>query len=132
MAKKLMLKPLADPPLEPVEFGPERRIELSEYLRELDKWPVLAEPENYLDRQAGRYLRILEGLIGYSLAVGDILTTRLLVNDLLRLTKLGRPKVEIGLTGGESEAIDLSQASEEDLRKLVKESIGDEPDSASR
>lgn len=99
----------------------ELRAKVSSALAPLAAWETIAEPEIYLESRVGKYIHGLESLLDIAIEHNDFEAVRGLTLDLLRLTKLGRAKADISLTGMNKlrEGQDMSKIDTDALRAIL-------------
>lgn len=97
------------------------RTAVSYALAPIEAWKAVENAEAHLEGRIGLYIAGLEELLEKTVRMNDIQGARGLLNDLIRLTKIGRPKADINVGGLSKlrEETDFSQLSTEMLRKAL-------------
>lgn len=92
-------------------------------LARLEKYDVPAEPtEVYIENQSGRYIKRLEALVDLASELGQIETESAILFGLLKMTKLGRTKTDVVVSGGVSklrEEGNMKSFTDEELAALA-------------
>ena len=90
-------------------------------LAPIEAWKAVENAEAHLEGRIGLYVAGLEELLEKTVRMNDIQGARGLLNDLIRLTKIGRPKADINVAGISKlrDEADFSQMSTEMLRKAL-------------
>jgi hypothetical protein len=71
---------------------------VSKALAPLSAWETIAEPEVYIESRVGRYISGLEMLLEQALANNDMDASRALTLDLIKMSRLGRSKIDLTST----------------------------------
>lgn len=97
------------------------REKVSSALAPIEAWATIDTPEAYLESRVGKYIAGLEMLLERSLELSDIAMARGLIGDLIRLTKIGRAKADLNITGPSKlrDEIDLTKIPTDKLRELL-------------
>lgn len=88
---------------------------------------LIADPDVYLESSAGKYVAGLEMLLKRALESNDIEMSRMLLLDLVKMTKIGRSKADInvGALSKLRDEVDYSKLKTEDIEALLKQVKGD-------
>jgi|ERR1700722_1806562 len=100
--------------------------EVVQLLNSLEAYESPETPaEVYLDGRAGKYVRMLEGILDVAAQLGMFDLARVTLVDLLRMTKVGRAKADLTLGGKLREEHPLSHMTDEELKNLVSKPAAD-------
>lgn len=100
--------------------------DIVQLLSALDTYESPETPaEVYLDGRAGKYVRMLEGVLDVAAQLGMFDLARVTLVDLLRMTKVGRAKADLTLGGKLREEHPLNHLSDEELKSLVSQPASD-------
>lgn len=104
-----------------IVLAQEVRDAVSVALAPIEAWKAVENAEAHLEGRIGLYIAGLEELLEKTVRMNDIQGARGLLNDLIRLTKIGRPKADVSVSGISKlrEETDFSQLSTEMLRKAL-------------
>lgn len=97
------------------------REKVSSALAPIEAWATIETPEAYLEARVGKYIAGLEMLLERSLELSDIAMARGLIGDLIRLTKIGRAKADLNITGPSKlrDETDFTKIPTDKLRELL-------------
>jgi len=90
--------------------------------------PIDEDPKSYLEGRVAFYIALLEELIRRGADRGDIYFMKECVDALLKMTTIGRAKVDMEVSGGLSklrDEIDFSNMSKDDLEAFVAKAKGE-------
>lgn len=95
---------------------------VSKALAPLSAWETIAEPEVYIEARLGKYITGLEMLLSRALENNDAEMARALTLDLVKMTRLGKTKIDLNAVGVNKlrEEIDFKKAD----TKLLMETLG--------
>lgn len=82
-----------------LELVEEIRDEYSRQLVAFENWANIDQPDLYVEKQTGKYVYGLEHLLETAVKENDIDRARAILNDLIRLSKMGRAKADIEIKG---------------------------------
>jgi len=90
-------------------------------LAPLKAWESIAEPEVYIESRLGRYISGLEMLLEVALKHADLDAARALTLDLIKMTRLGKTKVDLTATSVNKlrDEIDFRKVEIDELRRLT-------------
>ena len=93
-----------------------------------DLLPVDGDPATYLEGRVAFYIALLEELIRRGADTGDAYFMKDCLDALLKMTKIGRAKVDLNVGGGLSklrDEIDFSGMTKEELEDFVAKAKGE-------
>lgn len=93
-----------------------------------DLLPIDGDPATYLEGRVAFYIALLEELIRRGADTGDAYFMKECLDALLKMTKIGRAKVDMEVSGGLSklrDEIDFSSMSKADLEAFVSKAKGE-------
>lgn len=94
---------------------------ISRQLAPMDAWETIDAPDVYLESKTGKYLRGLELVLEKAVELNDLSMVRTVLLDLLKMTKMGRPKADVNVSGLTKlrDETDLSKIDTEQLRQIL-------------
>ena len=101
---------------------------IDEAIAPIDAHEDMDSPELYVEKRLGKYIHILEAMLDRALLMGRHDQAQALVNDLIRLTKMGRAKAEVNLGVSKlRDETDFSKWETDQIKNLLKgaESVRD-------
>jgi hypothetical protein len=93
-----------------------------------DLLPINEEPKAYLERRVNFYIALLEELIRRGASRGDIYFMKDCVDALLKMTTVGRAKVDLNVGGGLSklrDEIDFSKMEVAEIDEFLRKARGE-------
>lgn len=90
--------------------------------------PIDEDPKTYLEGRVAFYIALLEELIRRGASRGDIYFMKECVDALLKMTTIGRAKIDLGASGGLSklrDEIDFSGMTTAELEEFVAKAKGE-------
>lgn len=109
----------------PLALKPKQKKTLIDYLEKLQTLDEFENPdtptETYLDAQSGKYVKMLEALVEVGRQSGLVEFTAATLFGLLKMTKVGRQKIDVNSTTVSKlrDENDFKNVSDEDLAKLL-------------
>lgn len=90
-------------------------------LAPLAAWSEIAEPEAYIESRLGKYITGLEMLLETALRNNDLDASRALTLDLIKMTRLGKTKVDLTATSVNKlrDEFDFRSVNTDELRKQL-------------
>lgn len=84
----------------------------------MSEWNAVQDPTAYAELRSGLWVAMYEGIADRLCQAGQLEAGGQVLLNLIKMTKVGRPKADINL-GKTMAEVDLSHLSEEELVKLI-------------
>lgn len=91
-------------------------------------FPITTDPKEYLEGRVAFYIALLERLVGVGADRGDPYFVKECLDALLKMTNIGRAKMDVNMTGTLSklrDEIDFTKMEKEDLAAFVEKARGE-------